>query len=126
MVSMLEAMVEEDVAVPVHYIHGTHDRQTHAMRDHIRELAERGKKVEVTTFHQTPLKDEQEGVDYERSGLITDDWLVANTDPGSADYYVCGPRPFLRGAVSALSLAGVPAERIHYEFFGPADEILAA
>ena len=37
--------------------------------------------------------------------------------------------PRARGAstwLSALSLAGVPAVRIHYEFFGPADELLAA
>jgi nitric oxide dioxygenase len=28
--------------------------------------------------------------------------------------------------VGGLALAGVPSDRIHYEFFGPADEILAA
>lgn len=80
----------------------------------------------MTDFHQTPLADEVTGRDYDHAGIITDDWLIANTPIDEANYYICGPRPFLRAAVSALSLAGVPSDRIHYEFFGPAHGLLAA
>ncbi|MAM38443.1 MAG: NO-inducible flavohemoprotein [Erythrobacter sp.] len=126
MVAMLEALVEADTDVPVHYIHGTHNCDTHAMRNHVRDLATKGRAVQVTDFHQTPLGDEVKGLDYDEAGIITDEWLVANTPVAEADYYICGPRPFLRHAVSTLSLAGIPSDRIHYEFFGPADELLAA
>ncbi|CAM3241060.1 nitric oxide dioxygenase [Paracoccus aminovorans] len=126
MVAMLESLVGQGAQVPVQYIHGTHDRDTHAMRDHVRALAARGHDVKVTDFHQTPLPDEVAGRDYDLAGLITEEWLLANTPAAEADYYICGPRPFLRAAVSALSLAGVASARIHYEFFGPADELLAA
>ena len=126
MVAMLETLVERYPGTPAHYIHGTHDRDTHAMRDHVRELVNGGTVVQVTDFHQTPLVGELAGQDYDRAGIITDEWLIASTPVAEADYYICGPRPFLRAAVSALSLAGVPSDRIHYEFFGPADELLAA
>lgn len=126
MVAMLEALVESGADVPVHYIHGTHDKDTHAMRDHVRSLVSKGKEMRATDFHQAPLPDEVEGRDYDAAGIITDEWLVANTPLADADYYICGPRPFLRHAVSALSLGGVPSGQIHYEFFGPADELLAA
>ena len=126
MVAMLESLVACGAQVPVQYIHGTHDRETHAMRNHVRALGAKGGAVRVTDFHQTPLAGEMEGQDYDAAGIITDEWLVANTPVAEADYYICGPRPFLRHAVSTLSLAGVPASRIHYEFFGPADELLAA
>jgi nitric oxide dioxygenase len=43
-----------------------------------------------------------------------------------ADYFLCGPRAFLHTFVTGLNQAGVPANRIHYKFFGPADELLAA
>jgi nitric oxide dioxygenase len=43
-----------------------------------------------------------------------------------AVYYLCGPRPFLRALVGSLARTGVPLGRIRYEFFGPADELLAA
>lgn len=125
MVAMLETLAEHP-EVTVQYIHGTHDRETHAMRMQVRELASRSRKIQVIDFHQTPLAGEIAGVDFDHAGIITDDWLIAHTPIDEADYYVCGPRPFLRATVSALSLAGVPSSRIHYEFFGPADELLAA
>ena len=126
MVAMLERIAAKHPDLPTWYIHGTHDRHTHAMRDHVRALAEGKTAITVVDFHQTPLADEVAGRDYDRKGIITDEWLVENTPVGEADYYLCGPRPFLRAAVSRLSLAGVPSDRIHYEFFGPADELLAA
>ncbi len=125
MVAMLETISAHYPELPTFYIHGTHDRQTHAMRDHVRALAKE-KAIRVVDFHQTPLVGEVAGEDYDEAGLISDTWLITNTPVGEADYYICGPRPFLRGAVSALSLAGVASDRIHYEFFGPADELLAA
>jgi nitric oxide dioxygenase len=126
MVSMLEALAADGAGVPVHYVHGTHDRETHAMRDHVRQLAALRSGINVSTFHQTPLAGEVAGEDYDHSGIITEEWLLANTPVSEADYYICGPRPFLRAAVSSLSLSGVASDRIHYEFFGPADELLAA
>ena len=126
MVAMLEAIVERHPAHPVQYIHGTHNRETHAMRTHVQALADKGANVTATDFHQTPLPGETAGTDYDHAGVITDDWLLANTSGADADYYICGPRPFLRATVATLSLAGVPAAQIHYEFFCPADELLAA
>lgn len=126
MIAMLETLVEIGADVPVQYIHGTHNRDTHAMRDHVRSLVATTETISVTDFHQTPLSDEVEGRDYDVAGIITDDWLITNTPVEKADYFICGPRPFLRHAVTSLSLAGVPSDRIHYEFFGPADELLAA
>jgi nitric oxide dioxygenase len=126
MVAMLETIAEQHPDVAAHYVHGTHNRDTHAMRDHVRALASRHPAIRVTDFHQAPLRDEILGQDFDHAGLITEEWLLANTPVGQADFYICGPRPFLRAAVSALSLSGVASDRIHYEFFGPADELLAA
>lgn len=126
MIAMFETIAEQHPQLVVHYIHGTHDRETHAMRAHVRSLADGRPNFIVRDFHQTPLADEVSGQDYDQAGLITDEWLLANTPVNDADYYICGPRPFLRAAFAALSLAGVASDRIHYEFFGPADELLAA
>lgn len=122
-VAMLETIAARHPDVATHYVHGTHDRETHAMRDHVRAFADLPN-IAVTDFHQTPLADEVAGRDYDHAGLITEEWLLANTPVGEADYYICGPRPFLRAAVSMLSLHGAPMDQIHYEFFGPADELL--
>ncbi|MGH1573299.1 hypothetical protein ACRAWG_24835 [Methylobacterium sp. P31] len=59
-------------------------------------------------------------------GFITADWLAQNTPMKEAIYYLCGPRPFLRSLVDSLARTGAPLGRIHFEFFGSADELLAA
>ena len=39
--------------------------------------------------------------------------------PDDAEYYLCGPLPFLQSVRSALVSHGVPAKDIQYEVFGP-------
>ena len=36
-----------------------------------------------------------------------------------ADYYICGPIPFMRMQHDALSARGIKDAHIHYEVFGP-------
>lgn len=39
--------------------------------------------------------------------------------PDDASVYLCGPLPFMKNIRAEALAAGVPAERIHYEVFGP-------
>lgn len=126
MVAMAETIVRDHPDLPLHYVHGTLDGSTHAMAAHVDSLVERHPQMRVTTFYESPRAQDTLGRHYDRQGLIDEQWLAENTSLAEADYYLCGPRPFLRTLVSALSGSGVPAHRIHYEFFGPADEMLAA
>lgn len=128
MVAMLEAIAERHPGLPVHFAHGALDGATHAMGAHVRALAASRPEgtTRVTVFYQRPRPNDAEGRDYDRRGVIDEAWLRASTPVKEADYFLCGPRPFLRALVGALLAAGVPASRVHYEFFGPADELLAA
>jgi nitric oxide dioxygenase len=122
MVAMLETIAHQHAGLPVHYIHGTLDGTTHAMGDYVQALAAGNPNITVTTFYQTPRDDDAE---HDRAGLIDAQWLKEHA-PANADFFLCGPRPFLRTYVGELTRSGVPEDRIHYEFFGPAEELLAA
>lgn len=126
MVAMLEAIAQQHPDLPVQYLHGTLDGSTHALANDVHALATGHPNIRVTNFYQTPRAEDVAGRDYDHDGLIDEPWLTAHTPIEEADYYLCGPRPFLRAFVATLSLAGVASDRIHYEFFGPADELLAA
>jgi nitric oxide dioxygenase len=126
MVAMLEAIAQHHPDLAVQYLHGTLDGTTHAMADHVHALAADHRNIRVTNFYQAPRSEDVAGRDYDHDGLIDEEWLTKHTPIGDADYFLCGPRPFLRAFVATLSLAGVAPDRIHYEFFGPADELLAA
>ncbi len=43
--------------------------------------------------------------------------------PSTADAYFLGPKPFMSLVDKALAAIGVPAERRHFEFFGPAEAL---
>jgi nitric oxide dioxygenase len=126
MMSMLETIAGRRPDVAVHYVHGTLNGSTHAMKERVRFLARAHPNIHAATFYVEPRPEDRAGIDFDHAGLISVEWLEANTPLREADYYLCGPRPFLRAFVSGLALAGVRSDRIHYEFFGPADEILAA
>ena len=126
MVSMLHTIAADFPQLDVHYVHGTQNGATHAMKQEIREAASQRANIQSTVFYQEPGNDDQLGQDYHHPGLVTAQWLKANTPVDAANYYLCGPRPFLKALVNGLAEIGVPPARIHYEFFGPAGDLQAA
>jgi nitric oxide dioxygenase len=126
LMSMLESIVRAGNGRPVWYVHGAENGRVHAMGRHARELAGQAPNVTLRTFYRVPDPGDVAGRDYDEAGLIRPDWLARTTPREDATYYLCGPRPFLRAMVGGLARAGVPLGRIRYEFFGPADELLAA
>lgn len=121
MVSMLEQISTQHPDLPTWYIHASRNAARHAMDAQVRAAADRHGRTSISTFYE-----DFAGEAHALPGRVTLDWLRGNTPLTEADIYLCGPRPFLRGLVGDLTAAGVAADRIHYEFFGPADEQLAA
>ncbi len=126
MVSILETIAVEYPELETHFVHGAMNGRTHAMDRHVRALAGAHERITVNTFYSEPSPDDAAGYSHDHDGRITVQWLEKNTPFSTADFYLCGPRPFLISLVRDLAKAGVPASRIHYEFFGPADELIAA
>lgn len=126
MLSMLEHIVRSGGSRPTWYIHGAESGLVHAMGKHVHDLAATVGNITVCTFYNAPEPGDEAGRDYDQRGLISGDWLASNTPKNDAVYYLCGPRPFLRSMIGGLARVGVPLGRIRYEFFGPADELLAA
>ncbi|KMO39606.1 dihydropteridine reductase [Methylobacterium variabile] len=122
MMSMLETIAAETPERPTWYVHGALNGRVHAMAAQARELAAACAAIRLHTVYEVPEAGDRRGRDYDAAGRITPEWLVAHT-PAEATYYLCGPRPFLASLVHGLARLGVPAERIRYEFFGPADEL---
>lgn len=60
-----------------------------------------------------------------RSGRMTVETFL-DEEVADADFYLCGPLPFMQAQRAALLAGGVPAARIHREVFGPdlLDDIL--
>ena len=126
MMSMLETIAATTPERSTWYVHGALNGRVHAMRDHARGLASGNEKIQLSTFYMQPDSDDRLGEHYDEAGVITPEWLVSKTPHQTATYYLCGPKPFLSALVNGLQRKGVPAERIRFEFFGPADELAEA
>lgn len=126
LVSMLETIAQTGSAVPTWFVHGAENGRVHAMAERVRALAAAHSQIELAAFYARPAADDVRGEHYDEQGFITLDWLKANTPFEQATFYLCGPKPFLRALVNGLAAEGIDASRIRYEFFGPADELLAA
>jgi PAS domain S-box-containing protein len=124
MVAMMEAVADRHPTLRAAFVHCAADGSVHAFGPHVRALAEKHGGTQVTTFYSAPRPEDVEGRDFDHAGRLTMDWLRENTPLTEADYYVCGPLPFLRAFVSGLAKAGVPQERVNYEFFGPVEDLL--
>ncbi|MGH1572391.1 NO-inducible flavohemoprotein [Methylobacterium sp. P31] len=124
MISMLETIAAVSPDRPTWYVHGALNGRVHAMRDHAKALTAGNENVRLHTFYAEPDAHDRQGEDYDAAGLISADWLVAQTPHDEATYYLCGPKPFLSALVTGLQRQGIPAERIRFEFFGPADELI--
>ncbi|MFK5595910.1 NO-inducible flavohemoprotein [Methylobacterium sp. HMF5984] len=126
MISMLETIAETSPERPTWFVHGALNGRVHAMGAHVRTLTDGHANLHSRFFHAEP--DEREPADRHSAepGLVTAEWLVANTPRELATYYLCGPKPFLAALVNGLGRQGIPVERIRFEFFGPADELVEA
>lgn len=125
MVSMLETIVSDHPHLETHFVHGALSGETHAMAAHVRDLAGTRDTISSITFYSEPGPDDVLGASHDHAGLISVDWLKAHTPFDVADFYLCGPRPFLHALVHGLRGAGVPSDRLHFETFGPADSSLS-
>ncbi|MFW6346305.1 MAG: FAD-binding oxidoreductase, partial [Halomonas sp.] len=95
------------------YLHAALDPDHHAFRDEVAALAEaHQQRLRTVTVHER-------GDDADHVGRV-DRELLAHYLPAGGRCYFVGPQGFMTVVDRALEALGVPAERRHYEHFGPA------
>ncbi|HYK73220.1 MAG TPA: NO-inducible flavohemoprotein [Pseudoneobacillus sp.] len=118
MVSMLNTVVDYQPERKVTFIHAAQNGKVHALREEVKALSEH-ENVQSYVFYDSPTEEDRQHMHFDFEGYVTQDWLQDNTDINTADYYFCGPVPFMKVIYNTLIKLGVSEERIHFEFFGP-------
>lgn len=118
MIAMLNQLVTLDMPQPVTFIHACRSSQVHAMKQHIHDLKAKFPRLSTFTAYEFPNDGDVLGVDYEAIGRLDLASMDAALLPTTADYYLCGPMPFMAEQHKALVARGIPAENIHSEAFG--------
>ncbi|WP_449540249.1 NO-inducible flavohemoprotein [Ferdinandcohnia sp. Marseille-Q9671] len=123
MVSMLHTIVEQQPEREVMFIHGALNSQVHALKDEVAEIAATKENVKNFVVYSSPTEQDKQEMNFDKEGFVDLDWLKATVDSKEADFYFCGPVPFMKMMYNALKVWGVADDNIHFEFFGPASEL---
>jgi len=123
MMSMLKTVVESQPERPVTFIHAAQNGNLHAMREVVEELAHKHPQLSYYWCYEKPTEQDRDKKAFHKEGYVDLPWLQQVIMQKEASYYFCGPVPFMKAMNHALKEWGIPAEDIHYEFFGPAGSL---
>ena len=119
LMSMLHDLTKKEPNRPVVFIHATANSSTYALKKEVEEAVTHHKHVQSFVSYNRPLNEDKEAKNFDKEGYIDLDWLKSILTSNEADFYYCGPIPFMKTVHQSLKDWGVPKERLHYEVFNP-------
>ena len=118
MMSMLGTITEQAKTRPVVFVHAVRNSKVHAMKDYLSRVMQENTHVSRAIFYEEVTDSDQKGVDYDYEGRIELANIKDKVLLPDANYYLCGPVPFMAAQQRNLEALGVPKDHIHSEVFG--------
>ncbi len=120
MLSILNSLVKNNDERTIVFVHGAINSKVHAFNQHVRTVAEQNANIEQILFYDKPTKT-CSGHHYTGSTNLA--VIRDQIDLPGAHYYFCGPLGYMTMVKTSLQSWGVPEDRLHYETFGPHQDI---
>lgn len=114
MVSILNTLAEQKTTLPVRFIHAARHPNQVALDADIAKAVQNLPDFRSAFFYEQPAD-----VSEAFTGLMDLERVSLEDLPEKTGYYLCGPLAFMRVQRQYLQAQCVPAQRIHYEVFGP-------
>ena len=124
--SMLHASLQHQPDRVVHFIHAALNSATHAFRGEIAQLDRDHDNLHVHVRYSNPTDADREQDLCDSEGFVDGELVRSQVGGPDADFYYCGPKPFMIAVHQALQAWGVPEAQLHHEFFGPKQALQAA
>jgi len=116
MVSMLDYLISQAPNREVHFFHACRHGGVHAFREHVAQQAMAHPQLKAMAYYEHPREQDQSLAHIQGRMDLTQ--LGAGFPTANADFYVCGPKPFMQTQMAVLRAMGVSDARIHAEAFG--------
>ena len=124
--SMLKTLAHHRVDTPIYFVHGARNGTTHALADEVKQIASERPNIRAHVRYSEPDPDDVVAGRCDDVGMLDAELVRQIVRDSDAEFYFCGPKPFMSGLYCGLVEWGVPAERLHFEFFGPKQELTNA
>lgn len=123
-VSILQSALENMPNREIIFIHGVLTPEVHSFKELVDTLNERHSNLKVH-YRYSEIKDTSSISDDNISTGFIDAALIEGlVSERDADYYFCGPKPFMVNIYHDLMIWGIPGSQVHFEFFGPLQELV--
>ncbi|KAB2332114.1 NO-inducible flavohemoprotein [Cytobacillus depressus] len=123
MMCMLNTLMEQNSKREVFFIHAARNGKVHALKEHVKQLANEHSNMKSYVCYAEPTNEDRTEKSFDKEGFIDLEWLKSIVPSNHADFYFCGPTPFMKTVYRILKDFGVAPEHIRYEFFGPAGSL---
>lgn len=115
LLSALDAFPKREII----FVHAVLNESVQAFGKTVDALAQRH--ANLKTYYR--YSDAGERTGNASTGFVTAEYIEGLLPARDADYYFCGPQPFMVSIYHDLIKWGIPASQVHFEFFGPRQEL---
>jgi nitric oxide dioxygenase len=119
LLSALEATPDREMIL----IHGCLNEKVQAFKPTIDALAANHANLKTHYRYSDPAKFGVRRQGNCSTGFVDAALMESMVPDRNADYYFCGPKPFMVGIYHELLAWGIPGTQVHFEFFGPRQEL---
>lgn len=121
MMAIIETLISDpNYEAPIFFLHTCKNNAQHSFKERLSEVSVKHPNVKSFYWYSEGSKTSSDV----NIGAIDIKGFAGNTDFTSADFYLCGPLGFMRFVSLQLKEIGVPKQNIHFETFGPHDDIV--
>jgi ferredoxin-NADP reductase/MOSC domain-containing protein YiiM len=119
--AMLHALASMPSPPRVWWLYGARNGAEHPFAHESRDLLRRLPGSRGFVVYSRPAAGDRRGEDFDATGHVALPLLDELGVPRDADFYLCGPTPFLHDLSAGLVAWGVAPARVHTEVFGPGE-----
>ncbi|MBY4888876.1 NO-inducible flavohemoprotein [Pantoea sp. DY-15] len=117
MLAMLATLAQQQHAAAVNWLHAAEAGSQHAFAEEVKSLGARLPNFTSHVWYRQP--ESADAGRYDAQGLMDLASVSSALNQADRQFWICGPLPFMQFVARQLVDAGINADRIHYEVFGP-------
>lgn len=121
--AMLHAALKHQPDRPIYFIHAALNSDTHAFGQELATLDGNHSSLHVHVRYSHPTADDQQHGYCDSEGFVDDVLIRSMIGTPDAEFYYCGPSPFMASIHNILLEWSVAENQLHHEFFGPAEAL---
>ena len=124
-ISILKTALETTPDRQIIVVHACLNPSVQAFRSDLDELAMSHDNILVHHCYSDLAENDVRVSENVTAGLVSAELIESLIPTRHSDYYFCGPKPFMVSIYHELLKWGVPGSQVHFEFFGPRQELEA-